>query len=62
MRVPDLDWPADLYRDEAPAPRRAPKAVPQPPATSGPQLPLWFRLSMSWMRSPLPTFAGQAST
>ncbi len=50
MRVPDLDWPADLFTDVAPVVARSMlHPAGDRPADAGPT-PLWPAMQGLWMR------------
>ncbi len=50
MRVPDLDWPPDLFEDVTPpAPQQAARSG-GPKTVSDPKVPLWPAMQWLWMR------------
>jgi hypothetical protein len=51
MRVPELDWPADLFADTMPVSESRILVSASPESRSGADLPLWPAMQEVWMGS-----------
>ena len=57
MRVPELDWPADLFADAIPKSERRILVSAGPKNQSDADQPLWLAMQESWLNNHVGLFA-----